>query len=144
MDIAELKKWTGFEFDSLELKMSQKDMLDCALACGETDPKFTDPDHEDFQAIPTFTAKFVGRRFLPEGFPRIGRGRGFDAGKAVVVKGPVRPGDVLTAKSQIADIYEKTGRSGQMVFIVHRMEFSNQRGEPVSLVDWRMVQLPEG
>ena len=27
-----------------------------------------------------------------------------------------------------------------MLFIVHRMEFSNQRGEPVSIVDWRMVQ----
>jgi hypothetical protein len=26
-----------------------------------------------------------------------------------------------------------------MLFIVHRMEFSNQRDELVSIVDWRMV-----
>ena len=52
---------------------------------------------------------------------------------------PVRPGDKLTARSHIHDIYEKTGRSGGMLFIVHRMEFVNQRDELVSIVDWRMV-----
>jgi hypothetical protein len=31
-----------------------------------------------------------------------------------------------------------------MLFIVHRMEFQNQRGEPVSTVDWRMVQQDRG
>ena len=46
-------------------------------------------------------------------------------------------------RSKIHDIYEKTGRSGTMVFIVHRMEFSNQRGEPVSIVDWRFLQQPD-
>ena len=51
--------------------------------------------------------------------------------------------DRLTARSHIHDIYEKTGRSGQMVFIVHRMEFSNQREELVSIVDWRFVQRPD-
>ena len=41
------------------------------------------------------------------------------------------------------DIYEKTGRSGLMVFIVHRMEFENQDGTPVSIVDWRLVRQPD-
>ena len=73
-------------------------------------------------------------------FPKLGPGWGFDGGKCVEVTGPVRPGDTLTAKSLIADIYEKTGRSGTMVFIVHRMVFTNQKGEPVSTVDWRLIQ----
>jgi hypothetical protein len=46
---------------------------------------------------------------------------------------------VLVADSLIHDIYEKTGRTGPMVFLVHRMEFASQTGDPVSTVDWRMV-----
>ena len=84
----------------------------------------------------------MSRRILPAEFPRIGS-RGFDAGKTVVSLAPIRPGDTLTARSRIADIYEKTGRSGPMVFIVHRMEFQNQNGEDVSVVDWRMVRQPD-
>ncbi len=42
-------------------------------------------------------------------------------------------------RSEIHDVYEKTGRSGSMLFRVHRMTFSNQSGEVVSVVDWRMV-----
>ena len=104
--------------------------------------RYTDPSHPDFQAPPTFTAMFNSRRMMPQNFPRLARRGGFDAGKSVEILGPVRPGDTLTSKSQIADVYEKTGRSGLMIFIVHRMEFSNQKGEPVSVVDWRMVQQP--
>jgi acyl dehydratase len=69
---------------------------------------------------------------------------GFAAGKCVTPIAPIRPGDKITARSQIHDIYTKTGRSGTMLFIVHRMEFQNQRGEPVSIVDWRMVQQDRG
>ena len=36
--------------------------------------------------------------------------------------------------------FEKTGRSGKMLFVVHRMEFFNQSGDRVSTVDWKLVQ----
>ena len=136
------RAWIGKEFDHAEFKVKQEEMLAFARACGETDPRFTDPSHPNFQAPPTFTSKFVSRRILPEAFPYLGA-RGFDAGKTVEVLGPVRPDDTLTAHSKIADIYEKTGRSGHMLFIVHRMEFSNQDGQPVSVVDWRLVRQPD-
>lgn len=143
MDVAKLKEeWSGFEFDTAEFKVTEDSILGFARACGETDPRFVDPAHPDFQAPVNYTSRYVGRRILPENFPSLSR-RGFDAGKCVEVHGPVRPGDTLTARSQIADIFEKTGRSGPMVFIVHRMEFTNQSGQHVSTVDWRMVQQPE-
>jgi len=62
------------------------------------------------------------------------------AGKSVEVHTPLRLGDEVTAKSEIFDIYEKTGRSGSMLFVVHRMRFTNQNDELISIVDWRMVQ----
>jgi len=137
-------EWVGWEFDRSEFVVDRQQMLDWAEACGETDPRFCDPDHADFQAHPSFTTKFSSRRVLPKGFPSIGGGRGIDGGKAVEVSGPVRAGDVLTASSHIADIYEKTGRSGTMVFIVHRMVFTNPDGDEVATVDWRMIRSMDG
>jgi hypothetical protein len=142
MEIAKLKEeWTGFEFDTSTFQVSEREILDFALACGETDPRFTDASHDDFQAPTTYASRFSGRRVLPPEFPKLSR-RGFDAGKCVQSLAPIRPGDSLTGASRIYDIYEKTGRSGTMIFIVHRMEFRNQRDELVSIVDWRMVQQP--
>lgn len=142
MEVEELKKWIGVEFDKQEFEVSAERFVNYAIGCGEEEPKFTDPEHPDFQAPPTFTACLNSRRTLPALFPRVG-GRGFDAGKVVTVHAPLRPGDTLTGRSKIADIYEKTGRSGKMVFIVHEMEFRNERDELVSVVDWRMVRQPD-
>lgn len=44
---------------------------------------------------------------------------------------PIRPGDVLTATPKIADIYERHGRTGPMVFQVVETTYRNQRGEVV-------------
>lgn len=141
IDVDKLKRdWAGSTFDTVEFEIKADDLRDFALACGETAAQFTEPSHPEFRAVPTFTARYVGRRILPDDFPRFSSGYGFDAGKCVQALRPIRPGDRVTARSKIHDIYTKTGRSGTMVFIVHRMEFSNQRGEPVAIVDWRMVQ----
>ena len=143
MEIEEMKaQWVDREFDEAKFEVSGQDMLDFAIGCGEEEPKYTDPKHPDFQAPPTFTASLNSRRTMPAMFPRIG-GRGFDAGKMVAIHAPLRPGDTLIGRSKIADIYEKTGRSGPMIFIVHEMEFRNQRDELVSVVDWRMVRQPD-
>ncbi|MEE8580497.1 MAG: MaoC family dehydratase N-terminal domain-containing protein [Myxococcota bacterium] len=136
-------QWVGHTFDTAEFKVREQSIADWAAACGETDPRFTDLSHPDYRAHPTFTAQFVSRRVLPKGFPQIGPGFGFDGGKCVTVYAPVRPGDRLRAHSMIADIYKKTGRSGEMIFIVHRMEFRNQDDQLVSVVDWRLVQQVE-
>ena len=143
MDLKQFKQdWVGFEFDTADFSVTEAEILDWAASVGETEPRFTDPSHPEFQAPPTLTAKLMGRRVLPEGFPRIGR-RGFDAGKCVMPKARILAGDVLVGRSHVEDVYEKTGRSGPMIFIVHRMEFTNQSGALVSVVDWRMVQQPD-
>lgn len=46
---------------------------------------------------------------------------------------PIYAGDVLTAVSRLADVYEKAGkRGGTMTFVVTETEFTNQRGEVVA------------
>ena len=47
---------------------------------------------------------------------------------------PIRPGDILTSKTRIADIYERRGRSGSnMVFVIYESTFTNQKGEVVAI-----------
>ena len=140
MNAAELKaKFTGYIFDEIELDAETESLVGFATACGETQAKFTDPEHPDFQAVPNYLTRIHGSRSMPEDFP-VEMNRSFDAGKSVEFHAPVRPGDKITGRSEIADIFEKSGRSGSMLFIVHRMNFYNQGGEHLATVDWRLVQ----
>ena len=140
MDVAELKeKWTGWTFDEARFEIEAEALSEFSLACGETVPRYTDAQDPDFQAPPSYTARFHGRRALPKDFP-VDMATSFDGGKTVEWKAPIRPGDTVVARSHIHDIFEKTGRSGGMMFVVHRMEFTNQREELVAVVDWKMIQ----
>jgi len=139
IDIDALKKeHVGFEFDEVSFEISAEKLALYAKGCGETESRFIDPADPDFRAVPNYAANFHGRRNLPENFPADIL-RSFDAGKCVENSAPIRPGDTITGLSHIHDIYEKTGRSGAMMFVVHRMEFSNQDGDRVAVVDWRLV-----
>ncbi|MFT7648245.1 MAG: hypothetical protein ACI8Y4_002996 [Candidatus Poriferisodalaceae bacterium] len=133
-------EWIGVEFETLTFEPEVDRMVAWAEACGETDARFIDPTHPDFQAPPNLTTVFNSGKFLPDGFPAIGNGFGIDGGKTVECLAPIRAGDVLTGTATLADIFDKTGRSGTMVFIVQRMSFKNQNDEPVSVVDWKTIR----
>ena len=66
-------------------------------------------------------------------------GQGFLAGTRHEFFFPIRPGDVIDAYSQVKDVYEKTGRSGRMVFVVRRTRYQNQHGEDVAATDSSLV-----
>jgi acyl dehydratase len=56
---------------------------------------------------------------------------------------PIYAGDVLTAVSRIADVYEKQGkRGGTMTFVVTETEFKNARNELVATA--RQVTIETG
>ncbi|MGH1492858.1 MAG: FAS1-like dehydratase domain-containing protein [Acidimicrobiales bacterium] len=141
IDLAEMRdRWVGEEFDLSTFKVDAETMVGWAESVGETDPRFTDPTHADFQAHPIYTTHCAASKMLPDDFPKIGGRGGIDGGKAVEVHQPIRAGDELRASTTIADIYDKTGRSGTMLFIVQRMSFFNQRDEPVATVDTRLIR----
>jgi acyl dehydratase len=137
---ATAERWVGVEFDWTTFEMEAESMVAWAEACGETDPRFTDSAHPDFQAQPNFTTHCMSGRVFPKDFPQIGSGFGIDGGKTVEAHAPIRAGDTLSAVTTIADIFDKTGRSGTMIFIVQRMEFKNQNDELISTVDWKMIK----
>ena len=44
---------------------------------------------------------------------------------------PLRPGDIISSKKKILDIYEKKGKSGELIFIITETTYTNQREEVV-------------
>ena len=46
---------------------------------------------------------------------------------------PMMPGDVITTRAKLADLHEKQGKTGKLIFMVVEVTFTNQRGELVSI-----------
>ncbi|HEY6420607.1 MAG TPA: MaoC family dehydratase N-terminal domain-containing protein [Candidatus Binataceae bacterium] len=111
---------------------------------GETNPLFTDAEaakkgpYGGLVAPPSFAVTFRNGRHFFQHVPRFGRA-GFDAGKDAEFVQPIRPGDKVTLHSHVKEIYEKTGRSGTMVFVVVRSTLKNQNGEVVAHIDHRFM-----
>jgi len=113
-------------------------------AIGESNPIHTDAEwakngpYGGLTAPPSFAVTFRNGQHFFQHVPRYGK-QGFDAGKDVEFVGPIRPGDAITLSSHVKEIYEKTGRSGSMVFVIVRTTLTNQKGEVVAHVDHRFM-----
>ena len=80
---------------------------------------------------------------FPFGFMR--GARAFNGGSAAEYGVPMRPGDVITATQRIAEVSERRGRSGPLIFEISESVWRNQRGEVVKKVRGTQVHvLPEG
>ncbi|HYB89762.1 MAG TPA: MaoC family dehydratase N-terminal domain-containing protein [Candidatus Binataceae bacterium] len=129
------------------VKVSAEDIEKFCEALGESNPIYNDEQaakkgpYGELVAPPSFAVSFRNGRHFFEHIPRFGQ-RGFDAGKDVEFVRPVRAGDEITLTSYVKEIYEKTGRSGSMVFVVIRSTLRNQNREVVAHVDHRFMNRP--
>ena len=118
------------------------DLVAFARSLGETDPAYAEPG-PGLRAHPTYCVRFRGRKGFPDDFPAHLLGRmSFDAGKDIALGAPIRPGDRITVASSVHEVYEKTGRSGTMTFVVVRFQMTNQRGEHLATIDNRLMYRP--
>ncbi|HUY28484.1 MAG TPA: MaoC family dehydratase N-terminal domain-containing protein [Candidatus Binataceae bacterium] len=124
--------------------VSREKIAKFCAAIGETNPLYTDDEaakagpYGGLVAPPSFATMFRNGRHFFENVPRFGK-RGFDAGKDAEFLAPIRPGDAITLASAVKEIYEKTGRTGTMVFVVIRSTLKNQNGEVVAHIDHRFM-----
>lgn len=139
VDVEALKaQFLDLEFDTRDFELDAEKLRTVARASGETRPEYLEPEREDFQATPAFLASLAAGRHLPIDFPNLG-GIPMDGGKAVTCIEPVKPGQPLTGRTHLHDIYAKSGRSGRMVFVVSRMEIYDAAGLHLATSDSRMV-----
>ena len=138
----------GKEFVLGTFQVSAEMMLAFAHAVGETSPQYVDPDAAQQTASggliapPIFYDVFRADQ-MPD--PKVQFGKiSFNAGQRCEFYTPVRPGDTITLKTRITDVYEKTGRTGKMVFIVRETTYENQNGEKVAVVEQSQVRRESG
>ena len=130
----------GREFDRAEHEpVTAEALISFAHALGEAHPCYIQAGPE-LIAHPTYCVRFKGNKFFPDTLPETLRFRmSFDAGKDIELGAPIRPGDVITIVSTLHEVYEKTGRTGSMIFVVVRFTMTNQRRENVAVVDNRFM-----
>lgn len=56
-----------------------------------------------------------------------------NAGSDAQYFAPIRPGDIINAVDTVVDVYERTGRNGQLTFVISQTYWTNQRGELVKI-----------
>lgn len=137
--------WVGKEFDRYRYEVTKEEIVEFAKSVGETNPLYVDEAyakttaHGGLIAPPTFCVVFRSQARLPDLKLNYGK-RGVDGGKECRFYQPIRPGDTITGVDRIAEVYEKTGRSGSMIFIVRESELRNQHGETVAVVRQSLIR----
>ena len=83
------------------------------------------------EAPPTFLVALAATSMhLPEA-EEYGKGW-LNGGNRFEYLEPVRVGDTITATGRVADVYEKPGSSGSLLFIIFETDYVNQEGRKVA------------
>ena len=133
----------GKEYAPFTVTVERGKIKEFARAIGDLSPFYLDDavgrasEWGDIIAPPTFPTTFRDEtadtgsmlRDLGVDIGRILHGeQGFEHYK------PIRPGETYLCRSRVTDIYEKTGRSGAMAFVVREMAVTDGDNEIVCLV----------
>jgi len=102
-------------------------------AIGDPNPRWTK------EAPPTFLVALAP--VSPHLAEAEAYGKGWlNGGNAFEYLAPVRIGDRITATGKVADVYEKSGSSGDLLFIIFETEYANQSGTVVARLRGTMIR----
>jgi len=96
-----------------------------AEAIGDPNPRWTK------EAPPTFLVALAPVSLHLAEAEEYGKGW-LNGGNRFEYFGPVMIGDKITATGRVADVYEKSGSTGTLLFIIFETDYKNQRGELVA------------
>jgi acyl dehydratase len=142
-DVAYDHSVIGVEAEIGSAEITHEQIVAYCESTGDTNPLYLDEaaakagPHGGLVAPPGLLSALIQGR-APD--PNVQYGNTtFMAGQRMDYFAPVRPGDTITGYASVKEVYEKTGRSGRMVFVVNRVRYANQRGEDVSANESSMV-----
>jgi acyl dehydratase len=104
-----------------------------AEAIGDPNPRWTK------EAPPTFLVALAPVSLHVEEAEEYGKGW-LNGGNRFEYFAQVMIGDHITATGRVADVYEKSGSTGNMLFIIFETEYVNQRGDLVARVKGTMIR----
>ena len=127
----------GVESDPVTHQVEKGAIIKFAQAIGDPNPVFNDERaarktrHGGIVAPPTFLRSVIsGPDKIKVENPY---SAGLDGGSEWEYSEPVHPGDRITVTTKIANIYERQGRLGNMLFIIRETKYVNQFGAVVAL-----------
>ena len=142
-DYSSIRDGRVFE-SAAPIRITRELIADFCAAIGETNPLYTGSraasagPHGGLVAPPALAAIFGdGENIFPH-YPELNTRR-LLAGIDMELFAPIRAGDTLRVTSRISEVYEKTGRSGSMVFVVISSVLTNQNGEVAVRIDHRFT-----
>ncbi len=133
----------GRESQGKTLTITKEQILAYCKAVNDTNPLFTDEEaakagpYGTLIAPPTLLTTLIGGGQTDPGL-KFGNMQVL-GGSRIDWKGIVRAGDTVSAVTSVAEVYQKTGRSGAMVFVVTRTRYINQDGAEVGSMDTSIV-----
>ena len=142
----ELKAMIGTMAEPVIMEVERGAIRRYADAVGDENPLFHDVEfaksagYEDIICPPGFWGWPIKGRAVIGGLSMVG-GVLVKAGLFRILDGgvdqefyiPIRAGDTLTAYSKIADIREREGKTGKMVFTTVETTYLNQNGDKVAV-----------
>ena len=135
----------GQEVHVGSLAITLETIADYCEALEETNPLYTDATWAEregpYGGIVAPPGILNTAKLRPGPDPQVRFGdQSFMAGSRLETFNPIRPGDTIEAYTQVKEVYEKTGRSGRMVFVVRRTRYANQDGVDVAATEASVVQ----
>ena len=132
----EMRAAIDVESEPLTHDVEKGAIIKFAEAIGDTNPIFNDEvaarqsKYGGMIAPPTFL-RSMSAGTLKVDF-RNPYSANLDGGSEWEYFEPIRPGDRITVTTKIADIYERAGRLGNMLFLVRETNYVNQFGNTVA------------
>ena len=131
--ISRLKTRIGVEGPPVTATVEAGHVRRFVEAIGDDNPRWKK------EAPPTFLVALAGASMHLDDAEDFGKGW-LNGGNRFEHFAPVLIGDVLTARGRVADVYDKSGSSGDMLFIVFETQYTNQRGELVAKVRGTVIR----
>ena len=104
-----------------------------AEAIGDSNPRWLE------EAPPTYLVSLAPVSIHLEEAEEYGKGW-LNGGNRFEYLAPVKVGDRITSTGKVADVYEKRGSSGDMLFILFETDYVNQDGRTVARLRGTMIR----
>ena len=104
-----------------------------AAAIGDPNPRW------EKEAPPTFLVALAPVALHLADAEAYGKGW-LNGGNRFEYSAPVKIGDRITATGRVADVYEKAGSTGNMLFIIFETDYVNQSGAVVGRLRGTMIR----
>lgn len=132
----EMKAAIGVDSEPITYDVEKGAIVKFAQAIGDDNPLFNDEQaarksrHGGMIAPPTFMRSLISKS--PPSF-KSPYSAALDGGSEWEYFEPVRPGDRITVTTKIADLFERPGRLGNMLFTIRETRYVNQFGTTAAL-----------